>query len=98
MRLTAHARSSNLQRALDMPREMREADIAPDVITYTCLLKTCQRQSKKALEVLEQMRSAASCRICSPTTSPPRRAPGPGSGSRHGCCSSKCGARTYLPT
>ena len=56
MRLTANARSGNLQGALDMPRDMRTAGVAPDVITYNRLLKACERHWRKALPLLERMR------------------------------------------
>ena len=56
MRLTAHARSGNLQRALGMPREMRSAGVAPGVITYNRLIKACERHWRKALPLLERMR------------------------------------------
>ena len=56
MRLTAHARVGNLQRALGMPREMRSAGVAPDVITYNRLIKACERDWQNALVVLKEMR------------------------------------------
>ena len=57
MRLSAHGRVGNLQRALDMPGEMRDAGIRPNVIVYTNLIKACRRQWQKAYPLLEQMRA-----------------------------------------
>lgn len=52
-----------MRRALNMPREMRKAGVAPNVITYNCLIKACavagsnQTKLAKALSLLEHMRS-----------------------------------------
>jgi pentatricopeptide repeat protein len=56
MLLTAHTRAGNLARALDIPSEMRTAGVAPDVFTYTCLIKACEQEWQMALWLFRQMR------------------------------------------